>query len=410
MHPCLLDTPSVASTVRPTPTRLPTSLRGLFDDDTALNDTLKAPLFPPPSLTNTLAASPPVPPFSSSSARERVAVKRTGLPEGVDDAQLAKYNEFAFPPRVSSRAKSKLSSAAPLHSRDEGQAEETTTTDRPSVDFDPTYEHVTGEPESTPLRTPRRLPEIDTVPPSISRADTQPTNPSATTMVFLPEAAHAKLTLGRNRSQTNFAVPADSGASSVTRRGFTSPSEFQFPSSGLMPSSGPSLASAYSPTSHSRLSPTHVSASSTSNLSPSHRPHFFLDAAPSLQPQRPPPTGALPLPPPINRTRSAHPADADPTPPIESPPSGALVTRKPSLNRQASVAVMESTPSSPLIPPIRPFAVRERSGSSSSKGSDGSNSAKSLVLPGLKDAVKVKPIVSLSISALSTPPGPYAYV
>lgn len=45
--------------------------------------------------------------------------------------------------------------------------------------------------------------------------------------------------------------------------------------------------------------------------------------------------------------------------------------------------------SSPLLPPVRPFAARERSGSSSSKGSDGSSSAASLIPLGLKDAVKV---------------------
>lgn len=50
---------------------------------------------------------------------------------------------------------------------------------------------------------------------------------------------------------------------------------------------------------------------------------------------------------------------------------------------------MEATPTSPLLPPVRPFAARERSGSSSSKGSDGGSSAASLILPGLKDAVKV---------------------
>lgn len=45
--------------------------------------------------------------------------------------------------------------------------------------------------------------------------------------------------------------------------------------------------------------------------------------------------------------------------------------------------------SSPLLPPVRPFAARERSGSSSSKGSDASSSAASLIPLGLKDAVKV---------------------
>jgi hypothetical protein len=50
---------------------------------------------------------------------------------------------------------------------------------------------------------------------------------------------------------------------------------------------------------------------------------------------------------------------------------------------------METTATSPLLPPVRPFAVRERSGSSSSKGSDAGSPAASLILSGLKDAVKV---------------------
>lgn len=202
-----VETHSIAPTVRPAPTRLPTSLRGLFDDNTAQNDTLKP--LPPTTATPTFAPS-----LSSSPAREFAGTKKVGLPEGVDDVQLAKYNEFSFP---------------------------------------------------------------------------------------------------------------------------------------------------------------------------SHQPRYSQDTAPSLPAPRLPPTS----PSPITRARSANTADADSSP-VESSPSAFPLGRKPSLIRQASVAVMESTPASPLMPPMRPFAVRDRSGSSSSKGSDGTNSAKSLVLPGQKDPVKVK--------------------
>jgi len=211
-----IDTPSVASTVRPAPTRLPTSLRGLFDSDTAPNDTLK-PLFLPPPTTATSPVAPPVVPLSSSPARELVATKKVGPREGVDNVQLTKYNEFSFP---------------------------------------------------------------------------------------------------------------------------------------------------------------------------SHQPRYSQDTTPSLPAPRLPPTS----PSPVTRARSANTADADASP-VESSPSGSSLRRKPSLIRQASVAVMESTPASPLMPPVRPFVVRDRSGSSSSKGSDGANSTKSLVLPGLKDAVKVRLIM-----------------
>lgn len=220
-----IGTPSVASTVRPAPTRLPTSLRGLFDSDTAPNDTVK-PLFLPPPTTAAPPVAPPVVPLSSSPARELVATKKVGPREGVDNVQLAKYNEFSFP---------------------------------------------------------------------------------------------------------------------------------------------------------------------------SHQPRYSQDATPPLPAPRLPPTS----PSPVTRARSANTADADSSP-VESSPSGSFLGRKPSLIRQASVAVMESTPALPLMPPIRPFAVRDRSGSSSSKGSDGANSTKSLVLPGLKDAVKVK-LILIMFSFFPTP-------
>ena len=219
--PISIDTVSIAPTVRPTPTRLPTSLRALFDDDNAPNDTYK-PFLPPPTTTATPMTVPPVVPVSSSPAREIVGTKKVGLSNGVDDVQLTKYNEFSFPNRRP----------------------------RPSQD-------------TTPALPAPRLP---------------PTSPS-----------------------------------------------------------------------------------------------------------------------PVTRTRSANTADANSSP-IDSS-SGISLARKPSLIRQASVAVMENIPTSPLMPPIRPFAARDRSGSSSSKGSDGANSTKSLVLPGLKDAVKVNFVCFLSVRA-----------
>ncbi|KAG6372348.1 kinase-like domain-containing protein [Boletus reticuloceps] len=114
---------------------------------------------------------------------------------------------------------------------------------------------------------------------------------------------------------------------------------------------------------------------------PSYQPRYSQDITPPLPAPRLPPTSSSP----IARARSTNMTDADSSP-VEA--FGTSLGRKPSLIRQASVAVMESTPISPLMPPVRPFAVRDRSGSSSSRGSDGSNSAKSLVLPGLKDAIK----------------------
>ncbi|KAG9316533.1 kinase-like domain-containing protein [Chiua virens] len=190
--PSSMDIPSTVPTVRPAPTRLPTSLRGLFDEDTAPNDTLKPSLPMPPTVP--LMTTPLATPLMSSPARDVSGTKKVGTPEGVDDIQLAKYNEFSFP-----------------------------------------------------------------------------------------------------------------------------------------------------------------------NRRPRHDPL-------------------------IRRTAESS--------PVESSSSSISLGKKPSLIRQASVAVMESTPTSPLMPPVKPFAARDRSGSGSSKGSDSANSTKSLGLPGLKDAVKVPILAS----------------
>ncbi|KAI6009232.1 hypothetical protein EDC04DRAFT_860899 [Pisolithus marmoratus] len=179
-------------------------------------------------------------------------------------------------------------------------------------------------------------------------------------------------------------VPSSPGQGSLSQRKLAH--EFSFPSS---PAVDNTASSTHTTKTHNRISPDHIS---TPNITPSmHRPQSSLDVTfPSIPPQRPPPAGQLPPPPPIGRARSANAADTDSSLPAENSPSlGALIARKPSLNRQASVAVMESTPTSPLLPPMRPFVSRERSGSSSSKGSSGSSPSRSLLLPSLKDAVKV---------------------
>ncbi|KAG2150611.1 kinase-like domain-containing protein [Suillus clintonianus] len=203
------DSSLAVPTVKPS-ARLPTSLRGLFDDDSAHLgfETLRAPMPPPPPLRDTPSPTPLAP---SSSSPSRTPFKRTlATPDSTDDVQMVKYNDFAFPPRTVSRAKSKLSTNVPA-----------------SMDIEMKEENM----------------------PSEERAE-------------------------------------------------------------------------------------------------------------------------------------------------------------------VSVAVIETTPISPLLPPVRPFATRERSGSSSSKGSDASSPAASLILPGLKDAVKVPTITSEHQLGLTDllPPSPLALV
>lgn len=104
------SSPSVP-TIKPS-ARLPTSLRGLFDDDFVHlgMETLRAPM-PPPPLRDTPSPTPLAP---SSPSRDRPPFKRTlAIADSTDDVQMVKYNDFAFPPRTGSRAKSKLSNNVP---------------------------------------------------------------------------------------------------------------------------------------------------------------------------------------------------------------------------------------------------------------------------------------------------------
>ncbi|KAL0956049.1 hypothetical protein HGRIS_002221 [Hohenbuehelia grisea] len=189
-------------------------------------------------------------------------------------------------------------------------------------------------------------------------------------------------------------------------RDLASPAAYQFPptskfagSSAISP--GPSPISAGGPLNnglnsnlqktHNRLSPTHYSASTaispTSNgpRSPgAHQSTYSLDTRRNL------PIGPLRSPLPMNRTRSA-------TALTESNTSSAHTLLAPGSSRL--------DPSPPLVPPVRPFAKRDRSDSESS-----SNRSMSLGLRGLKDVLKVPSLSSEHHLALSDllPPSPSA--
>jgi hypothetical protein len=119
-----VDSSLSVPTIKPS-ARLPTSLRGLFDDDSVHLgfETLRAPM--PPPLRDTPSPTP-LPPSSSSPSRDRTPFKRTlVIADSTDDVQMVKYNDFAFPPRAASRAKSKLSTNVPT-SKDVEMKEENT--------------------------------------------------------------------------------------------------------------------------------------------------------------------------------------------------------------------------------------------------------------------------------------------
>jgi len=120
---------SPAATIKSS-ARLPTSLRGLFDDDTVHPGvgTLRAPVLPPLRDTSGPTSTPPL---SSSPSRDRTPIKRTIVPaDGTDEVQMIKCNDFAFPPKTVSRTKSKLSTSVPASTSIKMKEESTLSADR----------------------------------------------------------------------------------------------------------------------------------------------------------------------------------------------------------------------------------------------------------------------------------------
>ena len=409
-HDLFLDTGSdnsspSSSTVRPrAPGRLPTSLRGLFDDDSASSE---PELFHPPAMSVTGfpgTPSPPPPSPSPSSSRDRAAHKRGLVTEcSTDDLQTTKQANFDFPQRPSNtRNKSKLS-ASVSESEDE---------DIPSVHKEhlpplgPGIPSLLASPTSSsdlPDRphsnngyrersASRGLPNIEIPPPlpSDSNLNIASSSSPLNTPFSTPDESSrltpiSKTPMFRKRSQSSV-----TGSSSRSAREWSldSPNDFQFPPPS---DNGVALPAVLPLRTHSKASQNHASVSSTTSLSPStHQTTYSLDASiTGLPTRRIPPVGSLPLPPSIHR---AHSANATPES-LQTESNGLLgsshFSRKPSLSRQASVAVLEiDSSTSPLVPPTKPFArpPRDRSGSGGSQMSDG---AQNLGLPGLKDVLKV---------------------
>jgi protein-serine/threonine kinase len=205
----------------------------------------------------------------------------------------------------------------------------------------------------------------------------------------------SKPPINRKRSQSSVTgQPSRTALVNQHDRNLAAHGNFQFP---FPPNGDLSLPIVQPLRTHNKASSNHTSASSNSTLSPgAHQTTYSLDASASgLASRRMPPAGLLPAPPSMHRARSAN-AVAD----TYASAAGSKTTgdglpalsRRPGMSQQASVTVMEHVPSSPppLVPPSKPFArpVRDRSGSGSSRLSDG-NISQNLGLPGLKDVLKV---------------------
>ena len=412
------------STIRPrAPTRLPSSLRGLFDDDSS---SAEADLFRPPTLQVPGLRNTPSPPSSSSPSpspsRDRGAHKRVIAAEHGDDLQTAKQANFAFPPRTSTpRNKSKLSASVPASEDKDTPATFVAPKERPPPGIPSTAmamtsssavndgpDRIRGNSSYRERSASRGLPNIEIPPPlpPDPNLDLAPTNSPVTISSFNPDSSSqtsqistsSRPPINRKRSQSSITGLASRTAlANQHDRNLAVPGDFQFPLPSNSESPFPFQTIYPLHSHHNKVSPSHASVSSTSSMSPSaHQTTYSLDVSASgLASRRLPPAGSLPVPPSMHRAHSTnavsetHASAAD----SKVPGSGTLaVSRRPSVSRQESVAVMEHVQSSfPLAPPSKPFArpVRDRSGSGSSRLSDGNISAQSLGLPGLKDVLKV---------------------
>lgn len=420
----LLDTsadPSPSpSTLRPrTPARLPSSLRSLFDDDSSSSE---PDLFRPPTLQVPGLRSTPSPPSSASPSpspsRDRAAHKRGLVAENSgDELQTAKQANFAFPSRTSTpRNKSKLSASVPGSEDDDSQTPSVTRKERqpplgpgiPSTSATMSsfsgiidgLDRSRGNATYRERSASRGLPNIEIPPPLLpdSHMDLISANSPIALSSSMPEGSSqipqitptSRPPANRKRSQSSITGLA----SRVNQHdhNLAASGDFQFP---LPANSDISLPTVQPLRTHSKASPNHASVSSVSSSSPgAHQTTYSLDASASgVASRRLPPAASLPVPPSMNRARSANAVTDTHTFVTDAKlPGGGLsaVMQRPNVNRQGSVAVMEHVQPSPtaLVPPSKPFArpARDRSGSGSSHLSDGNISSQ----PGLKDLLKVR--------------------
>ncbi|KAF7315354.1 STE/STE20/YSK protein kinase [Mycena indigotica] len=350
------DSSQMQATIRPPPAQLPSSLRALFEDEaTSSQDAFRIPAFQIPSQRNT-----PSPPAAlSPPPASRLGIKRGATLDNIGDDLTAKQAFFAFPPRPIGRSRSNLGSA--LTGSEDDSSTEANNSDSSST----RTEYRARGPHNIAIPAADAL-AIETDVPGSSSSST-----SSNFTITKPSPV-------RKPSQSNLEGNRDID--------LTSPAAFQFPPPQQSPTIAPVLPLQLHK-SHSRHSPTHSSTSSATSIPVSpgaHQPAYSLDNTVSPRrfatpTQRPAPS--------MIRTRSA-------TALPETGPSKPLASR----------AINMEPP--PLVPPIKPFARRQRSGSDSSN----TGYTPGLGTPGLKDVLKIPSLTSehhLGISDL-LPPSPSA--
>lgn len=384
------------ATVRPQPSKLPNSLRHLFDSDTAsVPDPFRIPGFnssnkevTSATLNSQLSPPSPVvqpPPPPPSVPRDRTARRALRIDSSFEDGPNLSTAAFAFPPRTSRGTKAKAITGPPpsegqVNSSHPGHVE------RPSTaPASPSSESMTfrnGTPASTtvvPKFVGRRDLRLNTSEPDQESVFHRPGHETNLPVLSKDDGllADARLAATSRRN------PASQKRSQSTTQGPPSrpgldqnsplPPEFQFP--GHISSSDHDHSSFSSSILRARArdSPTRADAPETP-ISLHSSTHSLDAQIPASLLRRPSPPGLAP--PVLGRSRSAAPAD-DRTPDAHTGPlpGGHRPQRRPSLHRLVSeTAPQTKTPSKP---------VRGRSGNSAGGVGDLSG------IPGLKDVLKV---------------------
>ncbi|KAI5118932.1 hypothetical protein M0805_003756 [Coniferiporia weirii] len=422
------------------PPRVPTSLRGLFGDDShagapsdpfRLQNAWGRSVTPPSVLPSSQA---PTPSISPSPEANRSRPRRA---EDLSAEETARRINFVFPPRSSvppARAKSKLSTSVPPsdsetppspspertrllplgpghgqgHSHSHGRGiGEMTMSSSPQETGGATLRSPSNYRE---VRTSRGVPNISIPPVGLNGNIDVTTEPGLGTDLSaglpvsdaVPSPAESptqstmkgKPLFGRKRSQSSAAASPPSTLLPIRHRNNAFPNDFHFPPVSATASiAGPSY---HLPI----LTPSHKSNSSGSgsdySRSPAaHHTTHSLDTGSGFGtyhgrdqgPSSSSPGSGLGLPPSISRAHSA--SESHPVSPSIQP-----LSHRSSVTRQASVAVMESAPYSPAIPP--------------SVSPERPEPMTPAPIPGLKDVLKIPSLTSemrLGMSDL-LPPSP----
>lgn len=397
-----------STTVKPSQSKLPTSLRHLFDNDvTSSPDPFRIPGF---SATNKDAVSgipgSPVPPPSPATplpvARDRAARRALRIENSPEDALNLSTATFAFPPRaISNATKAKVgsslsppddqvNSASPYH----GHADKPSTV--PSSSLSETS--MIGSNTSVPAPVPSKIlgrrdlrldpGDLDLEMPlqgsghEVNIFTTANDDGPSVDARLLP-ALSRRSPSSRNRSQSTTQGPP---STSSVEQNPPLPSDFHFPPYSSSSDPNQLVSSIPEFRQRARISPTRGGAQISL-----HNPTQSLDARISAgSPRRPsPPSLAPPI---LARSRSATPADDAPHDIHVGPfPSGVKPQRRPSLHRLASLTVVEMPPT---VPPTRPWSKFGRGRSGNSAGGVGDLSG----IPDLKDVLKVNLFHTLLIT------------